>query len=129
MRAFVYPAKIVYVYEAGVLEAIIDLGFALRQKRTLRVDNLDIPSLRNPNDEDRRTALLAKKLVMDSFLNKDVFVATIRRNNNYYAEVYLPGDSKHKEAVVFVDGVPFVDLAQYVKVLARYDFDVKQSDL
>jgi hypothetical protein len=129
MRAFVYPAKIVYVYEANVLEAIIDLGFALRQKKTLRVDGLEVPSLRNPNDEDRRTALLAKKLVMDSFLNKDVYVATIKRSSNYYADVFLPGDSQHREAVVEVDGVPFVDLATYVKVLSRYDFDTKLSDV
>lgn len=124
MQTFVYPAKIVYIYDAGTFEAIVDLGFKVHYKARLRLKEFVLP-----DPHDIVASQQAKRFVMDIFLDKRAIVRTSKQGREWLADVFLPGTTQRFQAAeVKIDGTSFVDMKTYVHLAAAYDFDASMSD-
>lgn len=122
MQTFVYPAKIVYIYEAGKFEAIIDLGFKVHTKSTLHLRGYAPP-------ETGRLPRAAKQCVMQMFLDKRAILRSYKQGRDWYVDAFFPGNSQvFADAIIEIDGRPYLDMAQCLSVLERYDFDHTVSD-
>ena len=123
MQTFVYPAKIVYIYEAGVFEAIIDLGFKVHYKARLRLKGFTL------TDQDIAVIQQAKHFAMDIFLDKRAIIRTHKQGREWLADVFLPGTTQRfAPAQVVIDGKSFVDMNTYLQLAAAYEFDSQMSD-
>ena len=85
------------VYDADTIHVLIDHGFKVFTERTIRLARINAPELRG---EERVAGLIARDVVRDMILNKEVILHTKKDTTGSYAR-YL--------AEVFIDGVNLND--------------------
>jgi len=91
-----YKAKIISIYDADTVRAIIDLGFGVQMRGAdgkgviLRLSNLNAPEIRG---EERELGLISRDRLRERILDKEVILKTFKdetgKYGRYIAEIYL----------------------------------------
>lgn len=103
---YTYRAHIAAVYDGDTVTAVVDLGFHILQKMTLRLYGIDTPELRG---EERPQGIVARDRLRELILHKDVMIRTYRDKREKYGR-YL--------ATIYIDGVD-VNVLLVAEGLAR----------
>ena len=92
-----YSLKDIRVIDGDTIEASIDLGFNIFLKHIIRLINIDAPSIRTLNEEEKKYGLRAKDKLQE-YINSgtEVIVATQNPNKTekfgrVLGEVYVQG--------------------------------------
>jgi len=91
---FIYKAEYVSNYDGDTITFIIDLGFKVFKKATVRLARVDTKELRSTIQEERELALKAKELVHDKLSKAKKIVLHVKgkgKYGRYIAEVIFDG--------------------------------------
>lgn len=87
-----YKAQCVRVVDGDTIEVIIDLGFNVSYKETVRLNKIDSPESRTSNKLEKQAGLKVKQFLIDTIEGKIIYMETIKTDEKYgryLAEVYL----------------------------------------
>jgi len=62
-----YPAYMVRVVDGDTIDAILDLGFNIKLKERIRIQNIDAPETRTTDTQEKVAGLAAKAFVESMF--------------------------------------------------------------
>jgi micrococcal nuclease len=117
-------SNIIRVIDGDTVEATLDLGFNIHLKQTIRLTNIDAPSIRTLDEEVKKYGLRAKEKLEEYLKSGDrLIVATQNPNKTekfgrVLGELYVEGNSLTASEYLFAN--------QYAWV---YDEKNRKSDL
>jgi micrococcal nuclease len=117
-------SNILRVIDGDTVEATLDLGFNIHLKQTIRLTNIDAPSIRTLDEEVKKYGLRAKEKLEEYLKTGDrIIVATENPNKTekfgrVLGEVYVEGNNLTASEYLFSN--------QYAWV---YDEKNRKSDL
>jgi micrococcal nuclease len=117
-------SNILRVIDGDTVEATLDLGFNIHLKQTIRLTNIDAPSIRTLDEEVKKYGLRAKEKLEEYLKTGDrLIVATQNPNRTekfgrVLGELYVDGNSLTASEYLFAN--------QYAWV---YDEKNRKSDL
>jgi micrococcal nuclease len=117
-------SNIIRVIDGDTVEATLDLGFNIQLKQTIRLTNIDAPSIRTLDEEVKKYGLRAKEKLEEYLKTGDrIIVATQNPNKTekfgrVLGEVYVEGNNLTASEYLFSN--------QYAWV---YDEKNRKSDL
>ena len=117
-------SNIIRVIDGDTVEATLDLGFNIHLKQTIRLTNIDAPSIRTLDEEVKKYGLRAKEKLEEYLKTGDrIIVATQNPNKTekfgrVLGELYVEGNSLTASEYLFAN--------QYAWV---YDEKNRKSDL
>ena len=90
---FEYKALVVKVYDADTITAVIDLGFSVKIKHTLRLSNIDAPEIRGKEKAEGR---ISRDYLKGLILGKEILIKTVRdkkgKYGRYLVTIYIEED-------------------------------------
>jgi micrococcal nuclease len=87
-----YKAQCVRVVDGDTIEILIDLGFNVSYKETVRLNGIDSPESRTSNKLEKQAGLKVKQFLIDNIEGKTIYTKTIKADEKYgryLAEIYL----------------------------------------
>jgi len=85
-----YKARVIRIYDGDTVVVLVDLGFNVSVKETLRLSGLNAPELKG---EEKGDGLVSRDRLRDKILNKEVTIKTFKdsteKYGRYIAEIYL----------------------------------------
>ena len=106
---YTYNLKDIRVIDGDTIEASIDLGFNIFLKQSIRLTNINAPSLRTLNEEEKKYGLRAKNKLQE-YINSgtEVIVATQNPNKSekygrVLGEVYVQGHNLTASEYLFAN--------------------------
>lgn len=87
-----YKATCTRVIDGDTIEIIIDLGFNVMIKETVRLKGVDTPESRTSNHLEKQAGLKVKQFLIDLIENKTIYITTEKSNEKYgryLADIYL----------------------------------------
>jgi micrococcal nuclease len=110
MKKFIYSAKILRVIDGDTVVALMDLGFSIKSKQTLRLIGINAPEL---HGADHVKGLASKEYLQLKIEDHEVVVETIHdsqeKYGRYLATIWLDGDTVSVNEQLVRDGyaVPY----------------------
>jgi endonuclease YncB( thermonuclease family) len=83
-----YNANLVKVTDGDTIVVDIDFGFNLRQKKILRLADVDAEELRSSDPEKRIMALAAKRFVQEILEDKRITIKTLKTKSGRERETF-----------------------------------------
>ena len=80
-NTYFYKAKILNVYDADTVTALVDLGFGISTKMKIRLHGIDAPELRG---EERPEGLAARNYLRGMIDDREVVIETIKDKTGKY---------------------------------------------
>jgi len=92
MNLYYYSAKIIKVYDADTVTAIVDCGFSIKLKIRVRLHGINAPEVRG---KERPEGLKSRDYLRSLILNKNVIIETIKdkkgKYGRYIGTIHLDG--------------------------------------
>jgi len=92
MNLYYYSAKIIKVYDADTVTAIVDCGFSIKLKIRVRLHGINAPEVRG---KERPEGLKSRDYLRGLILNKNVIIETIKdkkgKYGRYIGTIHLDG--------------------------------------
>jgi hypothetical protein len=130
MKPYVYHAKVIYVYDATTYEVIVDLGFHVHMKAKIKIKDLDTPGFHSLDTEEQKRAQFAKKIAVNSLLNKHVLIETEKGKPGIWnVSMFLPGSTKFENARVADSSTPLIDVRKYFEEMSDFGYDQNRVDI
>jgi len=80
---FVYPAKVISVYDGDTLTAELDLGMSIFRKCSCRLFGIDTPEVNSKIAEEKVSAQKARDRVRELVLGKSVTLQSVEKPDKY----------------------------------------------
>lgn len=132
VKRFVHSAKILFVHEGNLFDALFDLGFNITVRQPVRIRGLDLPELRSPDTKAREIAKKAKDCSMRLLLNKWCLIETFkegRRPTIWPGHIFLSAQTRYGDTRIIVEGEEYVDVCKYLRLLYDGGFNVTDVDV
>jgi hypothetical protein len=130
VKPYVYHAKVIYVYDATTYELIVDLGFHVHMKAKVKILDLDTPNFHSLDAEEQKRAQFAKKIAVNTLLNRRVLIATEKGKYGLWnVRMFLPGTTKIESARVLESSTPLINIQQYFEAMSDYGYDQNRVDI
>lgn len=87
-----YKATCTRVIDGDTIEVIIDLGFNVMIKETVRLKGIDTPESRTRNTLEKQAGLKVEQFLIDLIEGKTIYITTEKSNEKYgryLADIYL----------------------------------------
>ncbi len=110
MNLYHYNAKIIKVYDADTVTAIVDCGFSIKLKIKVRLYGINAPELRG---KERPEGLRSRDYLRDLILNKNVIIETIKDKKGKYGR-YI--------GIIHIDGKNVNELLVENKYAVKKDY-------
>ena len=82
--AYEYSADIIKVYDGDTVTAIVDLGFSVKMKIRIRLEEINAPEVRG---KQRAEGLISRDFLREKILNKTVTIRT-KKNEGKIRQIY-----------------------------------------
>ena len=122
----IFPARILFVYDASRYEAILTLDFGVFVKKTLKiVDDEDMPLSRSGDPREVEAFRAAKRVAMELSLGKKCFAEVEESRKHVWASVFVCGQLDpcvhHRE----IDGEMCFDVISAIRESAKYGYNLE----
>jgi micrococcal nuclease len=93
-----YRAEYISNYDGDTIKFIVDLGFSIYNKVTIRLAKVDTPELRSSDPAEKASAYEAKEFVRDVLVEADEIIIKTNKDKTgkygrYIAEVIYDGNN------------------------------------
>ena len=110
MNPYHYNAKIIKVYDADTVTAIVDCGFSIKLKIRVRLYGINAPEVRG---KERPEGLKSRDYLRGLIMNKDVILETIKDKKGKYGR-YI--------GIIHLDGKNINELLVENKYAVKKDY-------
>jgi micrococcal nuclease len=108
-----YKAQVIAVYDGDTVTAVVDLGFSVTLKITVRLLGIDTPEVRTGNAKEAAKA--ARDWLAERVMGKEVIIRTQKQKGSkdkygrYLALLIIPGEltSINDQAIAAGHGVAY----------------------
>jgi len=113
-----YKATVMRIIDGDTIEVVIDLGFFVTIKQTVRfarIDAYEIKKYAGVTDEEKAKGIEGKNYLESLLLNREIRVVTVKdqgKYGRYIADVFLDEDGMN---INVNDEMVKLGFAQYVK--------------
>lgn len=84
---YIRSAVVNRIIDGDTVEVIIDLGFSIKIKKTVRMLGYNAPELTSSNTEERELAQIAKKCLSNLLYGKSIMLQTVKFNEDMYGRL------------------------------------------
>ena len=110
MNLYYYNAKIIKVYDADTVTAIVDCGFSISMKIKVRLYGINAPEVRG---KERPEGLKSRDYLRSLILDKNVIIETIKDKKGKYGR-YI--------GIIHIDGKNVNELLVENKYAVKKDY-------
>jgi len=106
---YTYRATYIRNYDGDTITFLVDLGFGIHKKTTVRLAGIDTPELRSSNLEEKAKAKEAKSFVEQHLIDSEIVIKTQEdktgKYGRYLADVYVDGNLKSLNRMLIEEGL------------------------
>ena len=112
-----FDGKIIYVHAGNLVDIVMDVGFGITVKKELKVDGVELPSLRSSNRNERRLAQDVKDVMMERFLNKRCLIETFKDvdGHEYVGNIFIDEEDAEEKFTTIIGTRPLLDVVKVIR--------------
>ena len=112
-----FDGKIIYVHAGDSVDVVLDIGFGITVKRRMKVDGIDLPSLRSSNRQERKIAQEVKAFMMENFLNKKCLIETFKNvgGHEYAGNIFIADEKAEEKFTTIVGTEVLLDVVKVTR--------------